>query len=100
MRRMWQTQRAKAFELAEPGDIVLLSPANASWDMYANFEVRGDEFPKTVEELKNNMKKIVFTGGRYSWARDLEPSPHPSLHRGRLGSSLYWRQERLSTKRF
>lgn len=42
----------KAFELAEPGDIVLLSPANASWDMYA-FEVRGDEFLKTVEKLKN-----------------------------------------------
>ena len=42
----------KAFEIAEPGDIVLLSPANASWDMYANFEVRGDEFLKTVEELK------------------------------------------------
>jgi UDP-N-acetylmuramoyl-L-alanine--D-glutamate ligase len=42
----------KAFELAESGDIVLLSPANASWDMYANFEVRGDEFLKTVEELK------------------------------------------------
>ena len=43
----------KAYELAEPGDIVLLSPANASWDMYANFEVRGDEFLKTVEKLKN-----------------------------------------------
>lgn len=42
----------KAFEIAESGDIVLLSPANASWDMYANFEVRGDEFLKTVEELK------------------------------------------------
>ncbi len=42
----------KAFEFADAGDIVLLSPANASWDMYANFEVRGDEFLKTVEELK------------------------------------------------
>ena len=29
-----------------------LSPANASWDMYANFEVRGDLFIDTVAELK------------------------------------------------
>ena len=42
----------KAFELASPGDVVLLSPANASWDMYPNFEVRGDEFLATVKGLK------------------------------------------------
>ena len=42
----------KAYELAEEGDVVLLSPANASWDMYANFEVRGDLFLATVAELK------------------------------------------------
>lgn len=42
----------KAYELAEEGDVVLLSPANASWDMYANFEVRGDLFIDTVAELK------------------------------------------------
>ena len=42
----------KAFELANPGDVVLLSPANASWDMYPNFEVRGDEFLATVKGLK------------------------------------------------
>ena len=42
----------KAFDQAEPGDIVLLSPANASWDMYSNFEVRGDEFLAAFEELK------------------------------------------------
>lgn len=43
----------KAFEEAEVGDIVLLSPANASWDMYPNFEVRGDVFLRTYEELSN-----------------------------------------------
>ena len=42
----------KAFSQADPGDIVLLSPANASWDMYSNFEVRGDEFLAAFEELK------------------------------------------------
>lgn len=41
----------KAFAGAEEGDIVLLSPANASWDMYPNFEVRGDVFLAAYEEL-------------------------------------------------
>lgn len=39
-----------AFELSEPGDVVLLSPAAASWDQYPNFEIRGDEF---IEAVKN-----------------------------------------------
>lgn len=42
----------KAFSVAEPGDVVLFSPANASWDMYKNFEVRGDEFLAVFKELK------------------------------------------------
>ncbi|MGT2656285.1 UDP-N-acetylmuramoyl-L-alanine--D-glutamate ligase [Streptococcus varani] len=45
----------KAYELAEEGDVVLLSPANASWDMYANFEVRGDLFLKTFEQIKEKV---------------------------------------------
>ena len=41
-----------AFENASAGDVVLLSPANASWDMYKNFEVRGDEFIAAFEAIK------------------------------------------------
>ncbi|EOT27988.1 UDP-N-acetylmuramoyl-L-alanine--D-glutamate ligase [Enterococcus saccharolyticus] len=41
-----------AFELSEKGDTILLSPANASWDQYPNFEVRGDRYMAAVAALK------------------------------------------------
>ncbi|HLY86565.1 MAG TPA: UDP-N-acetylmuramoyl-L-alanine--D-glutamate ligase [Gaiellaceae bacterium] len=37
---------------AEPGDVVLLSPACASFDQFASFEDRGDTFRRLVEELE------------------------------------------------
>jgi UDP-N-acetylmuramoylalanine--D-glutamate ligase len=43
---------ATARALAEPGDVVLLSPACASFDMFDNFEHRGDVFKKLVERLE------------------------------------------------
>lgn len=38
-----------AFKLAAEGDIVMLSPACASWDQFDNFEQRGDLFCKLVK---------------------------------------------------
>lgn len=42
---------ATADRLARQGDIVFLSPASASFDMYKNFEERGNHFKKLVQEL-------------------------------------------------
>lgn len=41
----------KAYPLSEAGDIILLSPACASWDQYPDFEIRGDQFIDAVMKL-------------------------------------------------
>jgi UDP-N-acetylmuramoylalanine--D-glutamate ligase len=41
-----------AYKLSDPGDVILLSPACASWDQHKTFEERGDIFIEMVHKLK------------------------------------------------
>lgn len=43
----------RACQYAHPGDIVILSPASASFDMFKNFEERGNAFKEIVKRLQN-----------------------------------------------
>jgi UDP-N-acetylmuramoylalanine--D-glutamate ligase len=45
-----------ALEVAKQGDIVLLSPACASFDLFKNYEDRGNQFRQAVQELKKEIE--------------------------------------------
>jgi UDP-N-acetylmuramoylalanine--D-glutamate ligase len=44
----------QAYKAAEPGDVVLLSPACASFDLFNNYEDRGRQFKEAVRGLMDN----------------------------------------------
>jgi UDP-N-acetylmuramoylalanine--D-glutamate ligase len=45
-----------ALEIAKEGDVVLLSPACASFDLFRNYEDRGDQFRAAVQELRREVE--------------------------------------------
>ena len=46
----------KACQNASKNDVILLSPASASWDMYKSYEIRGKDFKEKVEKYKGMIK--------------------------------------------
>lgn len=45
---------SELYSLSEPGDVILLSPATASWDQYKECEVRGAEFKQLTFDLSKD----------------------------------------------
>ncbi|WP_088816125.1 MULTISPECIES: UDP-N-acetylmuramoyl-L-alanine--D-glutamate ligase [Listeria] len=46
-----------AFKVSRPGDVILLSPACASWDQYRTFEVRGNAYMNAIQELTDEVEQ-------------------------------------------
>ena len=49
----------RSFRAAQPGDIVLLAPACASFDMFESFEHRGKVFKEEVSSLESRVPEFA-----------------------------------------
>jgi UDP-N-acetylmuramoylalanine--D-glutamate ligase len=55
---------SRAIKAARPGDVVLFSPACASFDQFRDYEMRGDAFREIVAELTGKPGEAPLFAGR------------------------------------
>ncbi|MBL7178711.1 MAG: UDP-N-acetylmuramoyl-L-alanine--D-glutamate ligase [Desulfobacterales bacterium] len=60
-----------AYQAAAPGDVVLLAPGCASFDMYKSYAQRGEDFCAAVRQLKESASSGLSTGGRQSQSNEM-----------------------------
>ena len=77
---------------AQSGDVVLLSPACASFDLFRNYEDRGDQFRAAVQELKREVE--LGARGRTRNDDGFAPIDHDKMAcvADRVAQSLHRRQ--------
>jgi UDP-N-acetylmuramoylalanine--D-glutamate ligase len=51
----------RAFDESQPGDVVLLSPACSSFDMFRDYEERGNLFKEIVHQLRGENSRGALT---------------------------------------
>ncbi|MEL6238437.1 MAG: cyanophycin synthetase, partial [Pseudomonadota bacterium] len=59
----------RAQEMAKPGDVVLFSPACASFDQFRDYEKRGDHFRQLVGVIAECSDDCAPAGPAQGWAR-------------------------------
>jgi UDP-N-acetylmuramoylalanine--D-glutamate ligase len=72
----------KAADMAEPGDVVLLSPACSSFDMFQNYQHRGEVFRQAVQEMgqTSTKKQTQERSGLRGGAAGAVAAPGESVH--------------------